>query len=97
MTVPEYALELLLAYDGRLHYFASGHYLKFEVKMRLRIQSMKELRAEMISAARGERKAPAGAARASFESVEALMRLLTPENRQLLAAIENRKPASVAD
>jgi len=24
--VPEYALELLLAYDGRLHYFASGHY-----------------------------------------------------------------------
>ena len=32
MDVPEYALELLLAYDGRLHYFASGHYLKFEVK-----------------------------------------------------------------
>lgn len=33
MDVPEYALELLLAYDGRLHYFASGHYLKFEVRM----------------------------------------------------------------
>src|SRR3990170_228729 len=33
MEVPEYALELLLAYDGRLHYFASGHYLKFEVKV----------------------------------------------------------------
>lgn len=32
MNVPEYALELLLAYDGRLHYFASGHYLKFEVR-----------------------------------------------------------------
>ena len=32
MEVPEYALELLLAYDGRLHYLASGHYLKFGVK-----------------------------------------------------------------
>lgn len=32
MDIPEYALELLLAYDGRLHYLASGHYLKFEVK-----------------------------------------------------------------
>jgi len=32
MDVPEYALELLLGYDGRRHYFASGHYLKFEVK-----------------------------------------------------------------
>lgn len=29
MGVPEYALELLLGYDGRLHYFASGHYLKW--------------------------------------------------------------------
>jgi len=33
MEIPEYALELLLAYDGRLHYLASGHYLKFEVKV----------------------------------------------------------------
>jgi len=56
--------------------------------MRLKIQSMKELRAEMLSVARGERKAPAGARQASFESVEAVMRLLTPENRQLLAAID---------
>lgn len=32
MDVPEHALELLLGYEGRLHYFASGHYLKFEVK-----------------------------------------------------------------
>lgn len=32
MDVPEYALELLLAYDGRRHYLASGHYLKFEAK-----------------------------------------------------------------
>jgi len=65
--------------------------------MKLRIQSMKELRAEMLSVARGERKAPADAGRVSFESVEAVMRLLTPENRQLLAVIEKNKPASVAD
>lgn len=32
MDVPEYALELLLGYDGRRHYFASGHYLKLEIK-----------------------------------------------------------------
>lgn len=65
--------------------------------MKLRIQSMKRLRAEMLSVARGERKAPADAGRVSFESVEAVMRLLTPENRQLLAVIEKKKPASVAD
>ena len=65
--------------------------------MKLRIQSIKELRAEMLSVARGERKAPADAGRVSFESVEAVMRLLTPENRQLLAVIEKKKPASVAD
>ena len=65
--------------------------------MKLRIQSMKELRAEMLSVARGERKAPADAGRVSFESVEAVMRLLTPENRQLLAVIEKKKPVSVAE
>lgn len=64
--------------------------------MKLRIQSMKELRAEMLSVARGERKAPTDAGRVSFESVEAVMRLLTPENRHLLAVIEKKKPASVA-
>ncbi|MBI2752546.1 MAG: hypothetical protein HYX46_03385 [Betaproteobacteria bacterium] len=32
MEVPEYALELLLAYDGRLHFYASGEYLRFQVK-----------------------------------------------------------------
>ncbi|MBI2752545.1 MAG: MarR family transcriptional regulator [Betaproteobacteria bacterium] len=64
--------------------------------MRLKIQTMQALRAEMLSVARGKRKAPAGAGRVSFESAEAVMRLLTPENRRLLAAIEMRKPASVA-
>lgn len=32
MNVPEYALELLLSYDGLVHMLASGHYLKFEVR-----------------------------------------------------------------
>jgi hypothetical protein len=32
MDLPEYALELLLAYDGRIHGFASGHTLRFEVR-----------------------------------------------------------------
>lgn len=32
MNVPEYALELLLAYDGRKHFLASGYFLKFEVR-----------------------------------------------------------------
>ena len=33
MDLPEYALELLLAYDGRVHYFASGHTLRFDVRL----------------------------------------------------------------
>lgn len=65
--------------------------------MKLKIQSMEELKAEMLSVARGGRKAPADAGQLSFESAEAVMRLLTPENRQLLWTIEKRKPASVAD
>lgn len=65
--------------------------------MVLKIQSMQELKAEMLAVAKGERKAPIDAGQASFESVDAVMRLLSPENRQLLAAIENNKPTSVAD
>jgi predicted transcriptional regulator len=30
----------------------------------------------------------------SFDSVEALLRLLTPQNRELLAAIRDKKPQS---
>ncbi len=33
MNVPEYALELLLAYDGRIHYLVSGNFLKFDVRV----------------------------------------------------------------
>jgi predicted transcriptional regulator len=51
----------------------------------------------MKAVARGERPAPADAAKPSFNSVDALIRLLTPENRQLLAIIRDRKPRSVAE
>ena len=62
----------------------------------MKIQSMQSLKKEMLSVARGESKAPADAAQISFESVEAVIRLLTPENRFLLATIDQKKPLSVA-
>jgi predicted transcriptional regulator len=55
------------------------------------------LRDEMMAVARGERPAPDYAGKQTFESVDALMRLLTPENRQLLAIIRDRKPQSIAE
>jgi|SRR5271163_3240618 predicted transcriptional regulator len=60
-----------------------------------KIQSMNDLEAEMRAVARGEKPAPPDAATPSFESVEAVIRLLTPENRQLLAVIRDRKPQSI--
>lgn len=33
MKRPEHTLEWLLAYDGRMHYFASGHFVKFEIRL----------------------------------------------------------------
>jgi predicted transcriptional regulator len=65
--------------------------------MKMKIQSMQSLKKEMLSVARGERKAPADAAQITFESVESVIRLLTPENRFLLATIDRKKPVSVAD
>ena len=62
-----------------------------------KVQSLRSLREEMKAVARGERPAPADARKPSFNSVDALVRLLTPENRQLLALIRDRKPQSVAE
>jgi predicted transcriptional regulator len=62
-----------------------------------RIQTLRELEAEMRAVARGEKRAPKGAAKASFESVDVLMRLLTPENRVLMAMIRDKKPSSIAE
>jgi len=64
---------------------------------RYKIQSLRSLREEMKAVARGERAAPADAAKTSFNSVEALARLLTPDNRRLLAVVRDRKPRSVAE
>jgi predicted transcriptional regulator len=60
-----------------------------------KIQSLEDLEAEMRAVAQGKKRAPADAARASFQSVGALIRLLTPENRHLLAIIRDRKPQSI--
>jgi predicted transcriptional regulator len=62
-----------------------------------RIVSHNKLREEMMAVARGEKSAPADAGGQSFESVDALMRLLTPDNRKLLAIIRDQKPQSIAE
>ncbi|MGY3614537.1 HVO_A0114 family putative DNA-binding protein [Bradyrhizobium sp. USDA 10063] len=62
-----------------------------------KVQNLRSLRDEMKAVARGERPAPADAAIPSFNSVDAVVRLLTPENRELLAIIRDRKPQSVAE
>ena len=62
-----------------------------------KIQSMADLEAEMRAVASGKRAAPEDAARPSVESADVLVRLLTPENRELLRTIRDRRPESVAD
>lgn len=61
------------------------------------IVSLAKLEEDMRAVARGERPAPPYAGGTTYDSVEVLTRLLTPENRQLLALIRDRKPASVAE
>jgi len=62
-----------------------------------RVQRFASLHAEMISVARGERKAPSRAAEQSIHSAEMIARLLTHENRSLMASIRTHRPASVAE
>ena len=62
-----------------------------------KVQNLRSLREEMKAVARGERPASVDAGKPSFNSVDAMVRLLTPENRQLLALIRDRKPQSVAE
>ena len=63
----------------------------------MKIQTMKELEAEMLAVARGEIPVPPDAAEPSVESAEVLLRLLTPDNRGLLRTIRDAKPQSVAE
>ena len=62
-----------------------------------RLQTHGLLRAQMKAVARGAKAAPRNAARPSFESVSALLRLLTPANRELLSVIRDKKPQSIAE
>ncbi len=63
----------------------------------VKIQGHASLREEMKAVARGEKKAPKHAGSMSFDSVETLLRLLTPQNRELLAIIRDKKPQSIAE
>ena len=62
-----------------------------------KIQGHASLREEMKAVARGARLAPKDAGGTTFDSVEALLRLLTPQNRELLAIIRDKKPQSIAE
>ena len=62
-----------------------------------KIQGHASLRDEMKAVARGERLASKDAGGTTFYSVEALLRLLTPQNRELLAIIRDKKPQSIAE
>jgi predicted transcriptional regulator len=63
----------------------------------MKLQNLDQLELEMREVARGEKPAPADAREMTINSVEALARLLTPENRVLLATIRDRKPGSIAE
>jgi predicted transcriptional regulator len=63
----------------------------------MKMQRMNDLETEMRRVARGEITAAADAALPSVESTEALLRLLTPDNRSLLRTIRDAKPQSVAE
>ena len=63
----------------------------------MRVQPLKDLIAQMRAVARGEATAPADAAEPSVEPAEALLCLLTPDNRNLLRTIRDAKPQSIAE
>ena len=60
-----------------------------------KIQSWSAFKDGLVATAKGD-KAPASAGGLVVESVDALMRLLTPENRELLRIIRDEKPPSVS-
>ncbi|KRB81072.1 hypothetical protein ASE07_24880 [Noviherbaspirillum sp. Root189] len=60
------------------------------------IRSLRSLRDEMVSVAKGERAPSEDAGQAIFSSAEAVTRLLNQENRHLLDVIDTQHPQSVA-
>jgi predicted transcriptional regulator len=65
--------------------------------MTMKVQNTKFMFEEMRAVARGEVSAPKEANEPSVESAEALVRILTRENRHLLKVIRDQKPQSVAE
>ena len=63
----------------------------------MKVQSLKDLVTEMRAVARGEIPAPPDANQPSIESADALLRILTRENRELLRLIRDNKPNSIAE
>ncbi|MDE2464186.1 MAG: MarR family transcriptional regulator [Alphaproteobacteria bacterium] len=62
-----------------------------------KIESFHALMGEMRAVAKGEKTAPKAAGKVSFNSAEAVVRLLTAENRQLLAIIRDKAPQSIQE
>lgn len=62
-----------------------------------KIKRHRDLKKEMLAVARGKIPAPKDAAMPSVESADVLLRLLTPENRELMKILRDRHPKSVAD
>jgi len=62
-----------------------------------KIQNFHSLMDEMRAVAKGKKPAPKDAGGVSFESTEAIIRLLTSENRRLLAIIRDKEPKSIQE
>lgn len=60
-----------------------------------KVQNWAAFKNDLLTAAKGG-GSPKGAGGLVVESVDALMRLLTPENRELLRIIRDERPVSVA-
>jgi len=61
----------------------------------MKVRPMKDLIAEMRAVARCEIPAPADAAAPTVDSTEALLRRLTPDNRNHLRNMPDAKPQSI--
>ncbi|MBX5494815.1 MAG: MarR family transcriptional regulator [Bryobacteraceae bacterium] len=70
---------------------------KADVRHGIGIASPAEMKKRLLAAARGDKVTKPGEPKIWVSSVDALMRVLTPENRELLSVIRREKPASVSD
>lgn len=63
----------------------------------VRIGSHDEAKLRLLAAARGEQPLSHDEPRIWFESVDTLLRVFTPENRQLVAVLHEEQPRSVSE